>query len=126
MDLLKEKEWYQPGKTIDKFANVSVTTTMEDAYELFKADSLIHRSGWQIRKDAAGATSWSRKRNSITNNRCEEESCEGTRPDKDELFEVLQDIEHENPDVSTDDIEVQETVRSTKRKKHPHEGTTDR
>ena len=40
------------------------------------------------------------------------------RPDKDELFEMLQDIEHVNPDVSTDDLEVQETVR-LKRKKHP-------
>ena len=145
--MLKEKEWYQPGETINKFANVSITTTMEDAYELFKADSLIHRRGWRIRKDAAGATSWSGKRshhrnatdnfeslmnisergdvesfvierNPIENNRCEEETCEETRPDKDELFEMLQDIEHVNPDVSTDDLEVQETVR-LKRKKHP-------
>ena len=53
------------------------------------------------------------------NNRCEEESCEETRPDKDELFEMLQDIEHVDPDVSTDDVEAQETVRSTKRKNHP-------
>ena len=121
MDLLKEKEWYQPGETIDKFVNVPVTTTTKDTYELFKADSLIHiyRSGWRIRKDAASAASWSRKRNPITNNRCEEESCEETRPDKDELFEMLQDIEHVNPDVCMDDVEVQETIRSTKRKKHP-------
>ena len=118
MDLIKEKEWYQPGETIDKFANVSVTTTVKDAHELFKADSLIHRSGWLMRKDTAEATSWSRKRNPITNYRCEEESCEETRPDKDELLEMLQDIEHVNPDVSTDDVEVQETVRSTQRKKH--------
>ena len=123
---------------------------MEDAYEHiehFKADRLIHRSGWRIRNDAAGATSWSSKRslhrnatdnfeslltisergdvesfvierNPIENNRSEEETCEETRPDRDELFEMLQDIEHVNPDVSTDDLEVQETVR-LKRKKHP-------
>ena len=58
------------------------------------------------------------ERNPIENNRCEEETCEETRPDKDELFEMLQDIEHVNPDVSTDDLEVQETIR-LKRKKHP-------
>ena len=86
--------------------------------ELFKADSLIHRGGWRIRKDAAGATSWSRKRNSTTNNKCEEESCDETRSVTDELFEMLQVFEHTNPDVSVDDLEVQETVR-LKRKKHP-------